>query len=116
MNKVQIKIGDTEFGAEGDSDFIARERQQFLQHISGLLYQSTKASDPVVAKDILTDRDAFEPIMKKKESGQDTNVNSLSNFLEKKKFDNAVETVMGVAYYLTYMEQIVLLHGISLTR
>lgn len=33
MNRVQIKIGNTEFGAEGDSDFIARERQQFLQHI-----------------------------------------------------------------------------------
>ncbi len=55
MNKIQIKIGDMEFGAEGDSDFIARERQQFLRHISGIENRLPKVSEPAVVKAISTD-------------------------------------------------------------
>lgn len=61
---------------------------------------------PAAIKTLSTDEGGFEFVENEKEKAQGKKANSLSDFLEKKKFSSVVETVMGVAYYLIYVEHV----------
>lgn len=111
-NKVRIKFGQIEFEAEGDSDLIERERQQFFN----LLPNAIAAVTPVVATDFknineLEDASLIESI------GVENNISNneeilkhkfenISTLIREKKISNGTDIVMGVAYYLDIIKDI----------
>lgn len=108
-NKIRIKFGPIEFEAEGDSDLIERERAQFFS----VLPQAIMAVSPVVpaAPTLLESEDVYLQSARLPETTsvlpveKDTgNYESLAGFLREKKFGTGVEVVMGVAYYIEYIE------------
>lgn len=107
-NKVRIKMGIIEFEAEGDADFIERERQQFFS----LLPQAITDVSPVVNQNVeyveaVENLDQIESTaIPKIESKDKKNIenDSILSFLNSKNFSTDVETVMGVAYYIDSIE------------
>ncbi len=113
-NKIHIKLGPIEFEAEGDSDLIQREREQFFS----LLPQAIVAVSPVVpqssqlleAKPLeegltapvpgRTDDVLISPLQP-----QNIEYESLAGFLNDKQFSTGVEIVMGVAYYIELIDK-----------
>lgn len=107
MNKIYIKIGTTEFSVEGESDFIAKEREYFWGNMSKIFQFDfgDVTQTPVKTTFVNRENDAFSKTV------QDTNPERIegktpaSMFLQGKQFSNSTELIMGVAYYLTYMKQ-----------
>ncbi len=108
-NKIHIKFGPIEFEAEGDSDLIERERTQFFN----VLPQAIMAVSPVVPATApsLETEDVYlqsvgmpENVPALVDSNSMNKYESLAEFLRDKKFSTGVEAVMGVAYYLEYIE------------
>lgn len=108
-NKIRIKFGQIEFEAEGDSDLIERERQQFFS----LLPTAISAVTPIVADLSVSesanyeDANIIQEIKNTKESiflnevkAQSKIYESLAELINEKKFVNNVDLLMGVAYYL----------------
>lgn len=107
-NKIRIKLGPIEFEAEGDSELIEREREQFFS----LLPQAITAVSPVVTRSsqlfdaVDIENDAYLPTENAPllaSSGQ-RSYSSVASFLNEKKFSTDVELVMGVGYYIECIE------------
>ncbi|WP_256832086.1 MULTISPECIES: hypothetical protein [unclassified Paenibacillus] len=108
-NRIRIKLGPIEFEAEGDSELIQREREQFFS----LLPQAITAVTPVVgertqlieiASDMAeTTTDISGSALTAKTSF--THYESIAAFLNEKSFINDVDLVMGVSYFLDCVEQ-----------
>lgn len=108
-NKIRIKMGPVEFEAEGDSDLIERERQQFFS----LLPQAITVVSPVVSQsdnlvETVTEyknvQDSSKLLVVDSVPGS-TKYDSIASFLNGKKFSTDVECVMGVAYYIEIVEE-----------
>lgn len=107
-NRIRIKLGPIEFEAEGDSELIQREREQFFN----LLPQAITAVTPVVgertqlieiASDMAETTDISGSALATKTSS--THYESIAVYLNEKSFVNDVDLVMGVSYYLDCIEQ-----------
>ena len=109
MNKVHIKIGTTEFSVEGESEFIAKEREYFWQHISRIFQFDSGVSTQIPKKVSLEEAEerpvAAGTFQSVTSDSKDTKM-SAAVFLKEKQFTSAAEVVMGAAYYLTCMKQI----------
>lgn len=91
-----------EFDVEGDSDLIAREREQFWKNL---------LADFLSVPEIQEQENAEVPanVMLRQGSQENNGIiargdnkeESLSEFLQKKQFSKIVDFIMGVAYYLT---------------
>lgn len=105
-NRIRIKLGPIEFEAEGDAELIQREREQFFS----LLPQAITAVSPVVGERAqFTEIDTYslESDDNRKMSALPSSIasyESTASFLKEKSFANDVELVMGVAYYLYYLD------------
>jgi hypothetical protein len=111
-NRIRIKIGPVEFEAEGDSELIQREREQFFN----ALPQAVTVITPAVAGTLqLSDtsseigKSEEEPIRATPQLPSVINAasfESLPSFLNEKSFSTDIELVMGVAYYLSRVKGI----------
>jgi hypothetical protein len=107
-NRVRIKLGPIEFEAEGDSELIEREREQFFN----LLPIAINAVSTVVStgpnileagKDIMELSET--PALANSISRDYTNsYDSIATFLKEKSFGKEVERVLGVAYFIDQEE------------
>lgn len=107
INRIRIKMGPIEFEAEGDSELIQREREQFFS----ALPQAARAITPAIVEPPKLPDTSFE--MGKPEGGvvsttprlsaitDAASLESLPSYLNEKNFSTDVEVVMGVAYYLS---------------
>ena len=109
-NKIRIKLGPIEFEAEGDSELIEREREQFFS----LLPQAIAAVSPVVppSSQLLEAKPVEENFSElpintpaSTQLAHNGEYESLAGFLNDKKFSTGVEIVMGVAYYIEYINK-----------
>lgn len=110
-NKIHIKLGPIEFEAEGDSELIERERAQFFT----LLPQAISAVSPVVPSVLppleIKNEENYSEVNSSRPSlieqvKTDKDFQGLVDFLNQKKFSTGVELVMGVAYYLQFIENL----------
>lgn len=104
QNRIRIKLGPIEFEAEGDSELIQREREQFFS----LLPQAI----PVVSSVVIEGSRMLEAVTDGKEiqdspeisalpaSNVSRSYESVVSFLNEKSFANDSDIVMGVAYYI----------------
>ena len=104
-NKVRIKFGQIEFEAEGDSDLIERERQQFFS----LLPTAITAVTPIVSdlsdnkifsnnsiqeiEDVSSDGFIEQSNMENNDRYQ-TKYESLVSLIKEKKFNNDTDIVL----------------------
>lgn len=109
-NKVHIKLGPIEFEVEGDSDLIERERAQFFSllpqaivAVSSVVPTSSQLLDAKIiderSRDLQLDSPVSNPSIISNE------YQSLASFLNEKKFSTSVELVMGVSYYIEYINK-----------
>lgn len=111
-NKLHIKMGQIEFEIEGDSSLIERERENFFI----MLPQVVSAISPVMPIptqiDSPQEEEPFPYILPDVSTGLTQEVvpenkfESLAEFLKTKRFSTGVEIVMGVAYYLQFVQGI----------
>ncbi|MBE0334951.1 hypothetical protein [Paenibacillus sp. 23TSA30-6] len=103
-NRIKIKFGQIEFEAEGDSELIEREREQFFsllpQAMLSVSPSITVIEQPKPSVDILLDTDTPQQSLP---TGQ--TYESLITFLKAKNFQSDVERVLGVAYYIDQIEK-----------
>lgn len=108
-NRVKIKFGQIEFEAEGDSELIERERQQFFN----LLPHAIAAVSPVIADSedniimqIPNDQASEIPLLNSYKESKVQSYETLSALLKDKGFNTDLEKIMGVAYYLDQIKGI----------
>ncbi len=107
-NKLHIKMGPIELEIEGDSELIAREREQFFS----LLPQAISAVTPVVPvpHQIIEAQEGEKSPLLLAEEPEESSVTpqkyeSLAEYLKEKNYSNGVEIVMGVCYFLQYVKE-----------
>lgn len=102
-NRIRIKLGPNEFEAEGDSEFIQREREQFFS----LLPQALTTLSPEVIDRVQIQQDAVDLNESERLSLPHVNqqkYESLGSMLKEKSFSSDVERVLGAAYFITQPE------------
>ncbi|WP_018750853.1 hypothetical protein [Paenibacillus sanguinis] len=109
-NKIRIKLGLIEFEAEGDSELIEREREQFFS----LLPTAISAVSPIVSPspqilEMVQDITGASDTPALTNTSSNNNIisyDSIAAFLKIKSFSKEVERVLGVAYFLDQIEGI----------
>jgi len=110
-NKIHIKLGAIEFEAEGDNELIERERDKFfsllpqaIDAVSPGVHQASRLLEIKPVEDSFMELPIDTPIST--QSIQNCGYESLAGFLRNKKFTTGVEIVMGVAYYIEYIDKL----------
>jgi hypothetical protein len=109
-NRVRIKIGSIEFEAEGDSEIIEREREQFFNLLPQVLVTLSPAITeriPMVeiSPDVSNNYSDNSTVTTLLDSPPLIQYESIASFLNSKSFGNDVDLVMGVSYYLDCIEK-----------
>lgn len=109
--RIRIKFGQIEFEAEGDTDLIEREREQFFSFLPQAINAVSSTIMMVEQPKMLVDEILLEE-SENTHSQQTIDISSGGNlydslvtFLKEKNFQNDVERVMGVAYYVDCIEK-----------
>ncbi|MEC1451553.1 hypothetical protein P9D59_08450 [Bacillus haynesii] len=108
-NRIHIKLGLIEFEAEGDSELIQQEREQFFSFlpqaitmVSSVVSESDKiAGDSSELNEVNPVSHIPIPTLPDNNSPK---YESIVLFLREKSFVNDVDLVMGVSYYIDYIE------------
>ena len=103
INRIKIKFGQIEFEAEGESDLIERERQQFFsilpQAITAVSSTIMITEQPkLIIDEIPLNDNTCQQILGSR--SENKSYDSLVTFLKEKNFQNDVELTLGVAYYI----------------
>jgi len=108
INRIKIKLGQIEFEAEGESELIERERQEFF---SILPHAITAVSSTIMVTEHpkltteeipLSDNISPQSLVDSEAKSYD----SLITFLKEKDFQNDVELTLGVTYYIDCIDNV----------
>ncbi len=102
--KLKYKIGDLELKLKGSQEFIDKEKEAFLQKLPELIELQT--AQPIDSDTSVSDTEikANEEISFE-EKENDSEYESIVEFLNAHDFSTQKETVLGIAYFIDCVQQ-----------
>lgn len=105
--KLTYKIGDLELKLTGSQEFIEKEKEAFLQKLPELINLQTptpEITDRAAPEDAGSEKTEHSKNLSKGKTN-DSEDQSIKEFLNSHEFLTQKETVLGIAYFINYIKK-----------